>query len=124
MKTVDLPGGSWGVFGIILLSEFHHPLEVLLLGRRWRSGEVCSRYPCLLEEPLEPRRDDEQQRLGRPGRRVPPSVQEAAYKRRGVLRGSVILACLLFCRIAYNPESATKLFSRSGKGAPVWSERP
>src|SRR5918997_48495 len=50
-------------------------LRTLPGGRWWRGGEVGSRYPRLLEEPLKPRRNDEQQCPGRCRCHVPPGVQ-------------------------------------------------
>src|ERR671917_1551462 len=70
-----LPGGKWRVFGFVLPPDLQHPLQVLRCGRRWRGGEVGSRYPRLLEETLKPRRNDEQQCPGRCRCHVPPGVQ-------------------------------------------------
>src|SRR4028119_952441 len=72
--TILLPSGNRGVFGVVFAPYRRHPLEVLRRGRRRRRGEIVARYPCLLEEPFETRRGDEQQRPGRLTRHVrPPS---------------------------------------------------
>jgi hypothetical protein len=39
------------------------------------------------------------------------------------LRSAVGTACLLLCKIAYNPERTANLFSCDGKGADVLSEQ-
>ncbi len=94
VDTVILPGGSRWIFSNVLLPDLQHSMQVLWYRRRWQGGEIVARYPRLLEEPLESRRSDKQQRPGWLRRRVPSEVERTLWdvEDRPRLRGEGALA--------------------------------